>query len=313
MQYFYIGQRLADTPGFVEGTPARWIRNKAMRIREKLRKLVPLSISVYARTRAESKHLKKLGKMPIDTSKLSIKIGPRELQKIFSSADSDEEWPDVEREVSSLNLGKVGGLNFGDRRALYYLVRHFRPQSVLEVGTHVGASTVNALAALRHCSSQDHNDSRKLTTVDIRDVNDARSRPWKTFGSKYSPKEMSEIMGVPDLVEFIATPSIHYLSTCTDGFDFIFLDGNHAATTVYQEVPLALSVLNKDGVILLHDFFPNLKPLWSYKNVIPGPWLAIQRMQQEGANFQVLPIGELPWMTKHNSKVSSLALLVGDR
>lgn len=284
-----------------------------MRLRQKLRKLVPLPISVYARTRKESKHLNKLSKMPIDTSMLSVKIDPGELQKIFSSRGSDEAWPEVEREVSSLGIGNVGGLNFGDRRALYYLLRHFCPRTVLEVGTHVGASTVNALAALRHCNSQDHNDSRKLTTVDIRDVNDANLRPWKTFGSKYSPKEMSENMGVPDFVEFIASPSIRYLSTCTDNFDFIFLDGNHAAASVYQEVPLALSVLNKNGVILLHDFFPNLKPLWSYKNVIPGPWLATQRLQYEGANFQVLPIGELPWMTKHHSKISSLALLVGDR
>jgi predicted O-methyltransferase YrrM len=149
--------------------------------------------------------------------------------------------------------------------------------------------------------------------VDIRDVNGARSRPWKTFESKFSPKEMSEIKGVPDLVELVTSASIRYLSTCIDRFDFIFLDGNHAAATVYQEVPLALQVLNKGGVILLHDFFRNLKPLWSYKNVMPGPWLAAQCLQHEGVNFQVSPLGELPWMTKHNSKVSSLALLVGHR
>lgn len=283
-----------------------------MRLRQKLKKLVPLPILIYARTRAESKRLNKLSKMPADASMLSTHVGPGELQKIFSSRDFDEEWPEVEREVSSLGIGNIGGLNFGDRRALYYLLRYFSPRTVLEVGTHVGASTVYALAALRHCGSHDHNDFRKLTTVDIRDVNDERSKPWKTYGSKYSPKKMSEIMGVPDLVEFVASTSIRYLSTCTGDFDFIFLDGNHAATTVYQEVALALSVLNKDGVILLHDFFPNLRPLWSYKNVIPGPWLATQRLKYEGANFQVLPIGELPWTTKYNSKVSSLALLVGD-
>ncbi len=66
---------------------------------------------------------------------------------------------------------------------------------------------------------------------------------------------------------------------------------------------------SKGGSILLHDYFPDLKPLWSYRNVIPGPWLATQRLKLEGADFNVVPFGELPWMTKFDSKVSSLALL----
>src|SRR4029079_7151554 len=34
----------------------------------------------------------------------------------------------------------AGGVNPGDRRALYQLVGHFKPRRVLEIGTHVGAS-----------------------------------------------------------------------------------------------------------------------------------------------------------------------------
>jgi len=37
--------------------------------------------------------------------------------------------------------------------------------------------------------------------------------------------------------------------------------------------------------------------------------LATQRLKLEGADFNVVPFGELPWMTKFDSKVSSLALL----
>ena len=33
--------------------------------------------------------------------------------------------------------------------------------------------------------------------------------------------------------------------------------------TVYREVPLALGLLKPGGIILLHDFYPGARPLWS--------------------------------------------------
>jgi hypothetical protein len=138
---------------------------------------------------------------------------------------------------------------------------YFCPKAVLEVGTHVVHRLLTALAALRHCGLYDHYNSKKLTMVDIRDVNDTRSPPWRTFGSKYFAKEMSENMGASNLVKFVVSSSVQDLSTCAERFDFILLKGNHSATTVYQEIPLALRLLNQGGVILLHDFFRDLKPL----------------------------------------------------
>lgn len=61
---------------------------------------------------------------------------------------------------------------------MYYLIRKFKPLSVLEVGTHIGASTIH-----RKCE--------------------------QTFG-------------------------------------LIFLDGDHTAKTVYQEILAALRLLNKE-------------------------------------------------------------------
>jgi hypothetical protein len=63
--------------------------------------------------------------------------------------------------------GKIfGGVNPGDRRALYHLIAHFQPKRVLEIGTHVGASTVYIASALRRFV-----DGGQLTTADIADVN----------------------------------------------------------------------------------------------------------------------------------------------
>jgi hypothetical protein len=117
-------------------------------------------------------------------------------------------------------------------------------------------------------------------------------------------------MGYETFVEFITDSSLSYFAKCKSRFDLIFLDGDHAASTVYQEIPAALNLLNLDGVILLHDYFPELKPLWSHIPVIPGPFLATERLVKEGANLVVLPLGKLPWPSNLQSNATSLALLL---
>jgi len=155
-------------------------------------------------------------------------------------------------------------------------------------------------------------DSGRLSTVDICDVNDQEKRPWLKWGSQFAPKDMAAKMGASSWVTFITKRSLEYFSVCEESYDFIFLDGDHSAKTVYQEIPAALKRLNRGGVILLHDYFPNARPLWPKQVPIPGLWLATQRFKSEGLNFKILPLGELPWPTKVNTRVTSLALLVGE-
>ena len=57
-------------------------------------------------------------------------------------------------------------------------------------------------------------------------------------------------------VEFVVGDSIEYLSAIDERYDLIFLDGDHAAANVYRELPLALLRLNQEGVIVLHDYYP---------------------------------------------------------
>ena len=70
---------------------------------------------------------------------------------------------------------------------------------------------------------------------------------------------------------------------------------------------MALDKLNKGGVILLHDYFPNGKPLWSNNYVVEGPYLATERLINE-IEIDILPLGNLPWKTKMESNKTSLAL-----
>lgn len=261
----------------------------------------------------QRRKLRAVRRIQCNTDALSRNISEVGLQEIFLSRSIDREWPEVDTRLSTLLNAEIYscGVNPGDRRAIFYLIRHLRPSSVLEVGTHIGASTIYAVAALQKCRLEDQMHPGRLTTVDIIDVNDSQVKPWLQFGSTSSPKDMVDQLGASDRVTFVVGSSLEYLPNCDEKFDFIFLDGDHSAKGVYQEIPAALEVLNQGGVILLHDYFPHLKPLWPDGELIPGPWLGTQRLVSEGTSVNVLPLGELPWATKLNSRVTSLALVVG--
>jgi len=263
----------------------------------------------YVTIQKQRLQLQRLGRVSCDATRLSNTIDRSTLKDAFASTDLRNEWALLEPRMAALEISdKAVGVNPGDRRALYYLIRSLRSGSILEIGTATGASTVHAAAALLMNRSEDKNRSYRLTTVDVLDVNDQRSRPWLKNGLPYSPREMLARVSAADCVTFVTSSSLDYLSTCRDSYDFIFLDGDHAAKTVYEEIPLALRVLKPGGLIVLHDYFPGLRPLWSNRNVIPGPWLATERLRNEGVSLMILPLGELPWRTKVASNATSLAL-----
>jgi predicted O-methyltransferase YrrM len=278
-------------------------------IKQTLHRLPGMRFATVLRQRLA---LRGLRQAPCDATSLSRKIDQVRLKEIFASQQMNDEWPAIERTIASLKIADgADGVNLGDRRALYYLVRCLSIRSMLEIGTSIGASTVCAVAALQTNHCEDINTPHRLTSVDVLAVNDEASTPWLRSGSTYSPKEMVMKIGAADYVTFMTVRSIDHLRNCKDGYDLIFVDGDHAATTVYQEIPLALRVLNQGGVILLHDYFPDLRPLWSNGAVIPGPWLATERLNTEHEQIQVLALGHLPWRTKLDSDVTSLALVVG--
>lgn len=220
-----------------------------------------------------------------------------------------DEWGAVEREIMALSVSDAGGSNPGDRRAIYYLIRHLRLGLALEVGTHVGAATARIAAALRQLKALGLVQEIALATIDLDDVNDPVSGRWVTYNSSRPPREVIKAMNCENFVTFHSGGSLRFFAETRQRFDLIFLDGDHTATTVYQEIPAALRVLKEGGWILLHDYFPELKPLWREGIVVPGPFLGVKRLQAEGVAIRAVPLGDLPWPTKFGSHTTSLALL----
>lgn len=239
------------------------------------------------------------------------RLSPGGLQSAFASI-SDADWLPIQAALNRLMerdpnaKSSSGALNQGDRRALYCLIRHFKPRRVLEIGTHLGSSTLYISAALKR--NAEEGAPGQLLTVDVVDVN-APNAAWARVGALRTPLQMLEEFGTADLVRFHVADSLEFLRNNQERFDFCFLDGNHSAKWVYNEVQLVQRALQPGSLVLLHDFFPDAKPLWENKTALPGPWMAIDRLRREGAAIEVLPLGALPWPTKARTSITSLALL----
>jgi predicted O-methyltransferase YrrM len=196
------------------------------------------------------------------------------------------------------------GVNPGDRQAIYFIIMAIKPRRVLEIGTHIGASTMHIATALRRIG-----DGGALTTVDIDDVNESDRAPWREAGMSRSPAKVAEELSVGDIVQFVTSPARDFLDRARARFDLIFLDGSHASSDVYREVCAALRVLNPNGVILLHDYYPEGKPLFPDGRIIGGPYRAMVRIQKENPEIEVVPFGKLPWPTKQGTSATTLAFV----
>ncbi|MEM8808694.1 MAG: class I SAM-dependent methyltransferase [Cyanobacteria bacterium P01_G01_bin.38] len=277
-----------------------------------LRQVIPASWEKNLRILSARRVLSRVPHQPCGSAPL-LPASQLDLPAIWHNDHIAADWARIAPQLNQLVPPSArGGVNPGDRKALFHLLRALKPAHVLEVGTHVGFSTLHIAAALNanDVSANDASTKARLTTVDILDVNDPVKQPWRAYGLEHSPQGLLDAAGYAGHTQFVTSGSLEFLEQCDERFDFIFLDGSHAAPVVYQEVPKAISALNPGGVILLHDYYTNLEWLWENKNFIPGPCLAIQRLQAEGADLKVVPLGELPWPTKENSNITSLALLV---
>jgi predicted O-methyltransferase YrrM len=249
-----------------------------------------------------------LGKVPkkrFDAGNLRS-LASRELSRIFSDPVITAAWEEDHATIAGLfgDGDYSGGVNPGDRRALYFLIMALKPRNVLEIGTHIGASTMYIAAALKRL-----NEGGKLTSVDIIDVNHPEQGSWKKVGMSKSPADFAAEFSLLDRIRFHTSCSLEFMRATDQRFDFIFLDGDHAARAVYEEVSSALPLLHGNGVILLHDYYPNAKPLFPHSAPTGGPFHALRRVRKENSEIEVLPLGVLPWPTKLGTNVTSLALV----
>ena len=252
-----------------------------------------------ARYLMQARSLNQVKSRRFDVTNLSPTL---ELSNIFRLSPSG--WQRDHDAITALygHADLYGGVNPGDRRALYYLIRSLHPSRVLEIGTHVGSSAVYMAMALKA------NGKGKLTTVDLKDVN-TPTGPWASAGLPAPPNELMARLSCSPFVDFVANDGRAYMAARGHTFDLVFLDGSHSAKDVYEEVAVALDSLAPSGCIVLHDYYPACRSLFPNDHVIVGPWLAMRRISQEQPHLVVEPLGELPWPTKLGRRSTSLAMV----
>lgn len=205
-------------------------------------------------------------------------------------------------------LEPAGGVNPGDQRAIFSLVRRLKPSSVLEVGTHLGYSTIHIAQALQ-LNANEGGMPGHLTSVDLIDVNHPYDAPWRRAGAPFSPRDAITHLGYGNHATFVQSDSVEFLRATDRRYDLVFLDGDHSAPKVFSEIQLVARLMSPGAILLLHDYFPDGKALWKGSLPNTGPWRAIRRLKRQGAPIIPVPLGELPWPTKLNSHRTSLALL----
>lgn len=278
---------------------------KAHGLKQLAKALIPASVLSKAAATRDLVRLATSPQLSFDSSHLrSSKI--LQLADIFGSKDISASWELDGRVIKNLygNEDRMGGVNPGDGRALYYLIMALKPKNVLEVGTHIGASSLHIARALKRL-----NQGGKIISIDIVDVNDSQRGAWKELDLPKSPRELARDLECLDYLEFHTGACLDLMRGNSERYDCIFLDGDHRARAVYQEVSEALSILATDGVILLHDYYPGAKSLYPDNATIGGPFYALKRIKKENPSIDVLPLGNLPWPTKQGTNATSLALV----
>ena len=270
-----------------------------------LKAMIPLPALNAARLLVDLQSLMRTGRLSFNAANLKA-ANDLPLDAIWNDPAIAHDWENDRAFLHTVMTQEHmnGGVNPGDQRALYYLVRALKPQRFLEIGTHIGASTLFIASALQS------NGQGRMTSVDIYDVNNPQQADWEYYGATTSPAETLEQAECRDLVTFSAEGALPFMQRTDEKFDFIFLDVDHTAAAVYKEVAAALKILAPGGIILLHDVFPNGKPLYPDNNIIHGPWQAALRIQKEVPGLKILPLGDLPWPTKQGVNTTSLALAV---
>ena len=86
------------------------------------------------------------------------------INEIFNDNLTDKNYFIDQNIIIKSNIPDLkGGVNEGDRKAIYFLITKLQPHNILEIGTHIGSSTLSlALAAKKY--------GGKIDTVDIVDT-----------------------------------------------------------------------------------------------------------------------------------------------
>lgn len=113
---------------------------------------------------------------------------------------------------------------------------------------------------------------------------------WDEIESMYD-KRMSKFANIKKHKGF----SVSYLKSCTEEFDFIYIDGDHSAEGVYNDASFAFPLLKSGGILAFDDY------LWEHpsQNVDLKPLNGIDKfLKNNELRIKILHKGYQVWIEK---------------
>ena len=150
------------------------------------------------------------------------------------------------------DIAKTSSIQPKDGRILYNLVIHFKPKTIVELGTSLGIGSMYLASA----DSKSH-----LITVE--------GNP----GSAYIARRNFDLMGLKNihLIEGQFDDILPNLLNETDQIDLAYIDGNHQKEATERYFSMFLEKIHAGSVIVLDDIYWSDGMLSAWKHIISHP------------------------------------------
>jgi predicted O-methyltransferase YrrM len=188
--------------------------------------------------------------------------------------------------------------------ALFALTSAVAATRALEIGTHLGFSTLSIAAGMTRNGLHP-----KLTSVDMIDVNDETRGHFRAYGASMSARQRLRALSLEDRVEFVVNSSNAFLKRTPDTYDLIFVDGEHSEAGAYFDILQSLLRLSERGIIVLHDYNDPDNPTPGAKLGQYGVHWAIERLKAYIPDIGVIRLRSIPSLDSRTPVPTSLAIV----
>ncbi len=198
-----------------------------------------------------------------------------EIIKITDYGAGSRVFKSNERKVSA--IAKNAGTTLKKQELLFRLVRYFKPEHILELGTSLGLGTSPLAIA---------NSSSKITTIE------GCPNTSKMTQGFFEVFELNNIQLINETFEdfFKASSSVKY--------DFVFIDGNHNKEHTLRYFEFLLEKISNHSILIFDDIHWNAEMTEAWQIIIQHPKVTVSidtyywgfiffRKEQEKQHFTI--------------------------